>query len=111
MIPQVGPGTTIDDVVQSGFDYSKLDQADVRVRLLSTAVRVEHDGDPKSASRVGITYVRAGQANRVWSRNCILACYNQMIPHICPELPATQRAALTKMVKSTIVYTNVALRN
>ncbi len=113
MIPQVGPGTTIDDVVQSGFDYSKLDQADsdVRVRLLSTAVRVEHDGDPKSASRVGITYVRAGQANRVWSRNCILACYNQMIPHICPELPATQRAALAKMVKSTIVYTNVALRN
>ncbi len=113
MIPQVAPGTTVEDVVQSRFDYSKLDQADsdVRIRLLSTAVRVEHDGDPKSASRVGITYVRAGQANRVWARNCILACYNHMIPHICPELPATQRAALAKMVKSPIVYTNVALRN
>lgn len=113
MIPEVAPGDRIDDLVQSRFDYSKLDQSgsDVRVRLLSTAVSVAHDGDPKSASRVGITYVRAGQANRVWARNCILACYNQMIPHMCSELPATQRAALAQMVKSPIVYTNVALRN
>jgi spermidine dehydrogenase len=113
MIPDVAPGTTMDDVVLSLFDYSKLDQAssNVRVRLLSTAVRVEHDGTPQSSSRVGIIYVRGGQSNRVWARNCILACYNQAIPHLCPELPAPQREALGKMVKSPILYTNVALRN
>jgi spermidine dehydrogenase len=113
MIPNVAPGTTMDDVVQSLFDYSKLDQAssNVRVRLQSTAVRVEHDGSPQSSSRVGVTYVRGGQANRVWARNCILACYNHAIPYLCPELPAAQREALTKMVKAPILYTNVALRN
>ena len=113
MIPDVAPGTTMDDVVLSPFDYSKLDQANsnVRVRLLSTAVRVEHDGTPQSSSRVGVTYVRGGQADRVWARNCILACYNHVIPHLCPELPAPQREALKKMVKSPILYTNVALRN
>ena len=68
MIPAVAPGTTMEDVVQARFDYSKLDQAKsaVRVRLQSTAVRVTHDGSPKSSSRVGITYVRAGQTSRVW---------------------------------------------
>jgi spermidine dehydrogenase len=113
MIPDVAPGNTMEDVVLAPFDYSKLDRADsnVRIRLQSTAVRVEHDGTPRSSSRVGVTYVRGGQANRVWARNCILACYNQVIPHLCPELLDPQREALSKMVKSCILYTNVALRN
>ncbi len=34
-----------------------------------------------------------------------------MIPYLCPELPAPQREALSKMVKSPILFTNVALRN
>ena len=67
MIPAVAPGTTMEDVVTARFDYSKLDEAKspVRLRLNSTAVRVEHDGDPKTAKRVRITYVRGGRAYRV----------------------------------------------
>jgi len=34
-----------------------------------------------------------------------------VIPHICPELPATQREALAWEPKVPIVYTNVVLRN
>lgn len=113
LIPEVAPGTSIEDVVLASFNYSNLDRADskVRVRLQSTAVNVEHDGTPQSSSRVGITYVRGEQANRVWARHCVLACYNQIIPHLCPELPDPQREALATMVKSPILYSNVALRN
>jgi len=55
MIPAVAPGNTMEDVVMAPFDYSKLDQAnsDVRLRLRSTAVHVEHDGAPESSSRGG----------------------------------------------------------
>lgn len=113
MIPDVAPGNTIDDVVLAPFDYSKLDRAasNVRMRLQSTVVRVEHEGSPRSSSRVGVTYVCGGQANHVRARNCILACYNQIIPSLCPELPDPQREALETMVKSPILYSNVALRN
>lgn len=113
MIPDVAPGNTIEDVVLASFDYSKLDRADanVRVRLQSTAIRVEHDGAPRLSRRVGVTYVRGEQANRVWARKCVLACYNQIIPHLCPELPDPQREALKTMVKSPILYSNIALRN
>jgi spermidine dehydrogenase len=34
-----------------------------------------------------------------------------MIPHIAPELPAQQREALAKNVKTPICYTNVLVRN
>jgi spermidine dehydrogenase len=113
MIPAVAPGKTMEDVVTARFDYSKLDAAKspVRLRLNSTAVRVEHDGDPKTAKRVRISYVRGGRAYRVQARSCVLACYNMMIPHLCPELPAPQREALALQVKTPILYTNVALRN
>ncbi len=113
LIPGVAPGDSMEDVVGARFDYTRLDAADspVRLRLESTVVRVEHDGPPASARRVGATYVRAGRAQRVWARSCVLAGYNMMIPYLCPELPAAQREALALGVKSPLVYTNVALRD
>jgi len=113
MIPAVAPGNTMEDVVTARFDYSKLDResSPVRLRLESTVVGVEHDGDPKSAKRVHVTYVHDGSAHRVRARSCVLACDNAMIPYLCPELPASQREALALQVKTPMLYTTVALRN
>ena len=113
LIPAVAAGTSMEDVVTACFDYAKLDEAKspVRLRLNSTVTRVEHDGDPRSAKRVRIEYVRAGHAYQVRARACILACNNSVIPYLCPELPKTQREALALQVKTPILYTNVALHN
>ena len=75
MIPAAAPGNTMEDIVTARFDYSKLDEVDSRVRLWlnSTVTRAQHDGDPGSAARVLISYVRDGQAFRVQARNCVLA--------------------------------------
>jgi len=113
MIPAVAPGSTQDDVILAKFDYSKLDEASspVRLRLNSTAIHVRHDGDPQTAKQVGIDYVQGGRAYRVRAKRCVLACYNSIIPALCPELPAGQREALAIPVKSPILYTSVALHN
>jgi spermidine dehydrogenase len=113
MIPRVAPGSSMFDIVGARFDYSQLDDpsSNVRVRLSSTAVRVEHEGAPDSADRVAITYVRDGRANRVWAHSCVLAGYNAMIPYLCPELPVRQREALALAVKVPIIYSTVLLRN
>jgi len=113
MIPAVAPGSTQEDVLLAKFDYSKLDEASspVRLRLNSTALHVRHDGDPQTAKQVGIDYVQGGRAYRVRARHCVLACYNSVIPALCPELPAGQREALGIPVKSPILYTSVALNN
>ena len=113
MIPGVAPGSDFEDIVAAPFDYSELDVATspVRLRLNSTAVRVQHDGDPKTAKTVVVEYVRNGRANRVRGKRCVLACFNNIIPAMCPELPEEQRAALSKSIRSPILYTSVALNN
>ncbi len=113
LIPEVAPGSTMEDVVTARFDYGRLDARDskVRLRLSSTAVRAQNDGAPASAKRVGVTYVQGGHAYRVWGRSCVLACYNAIVPALCPELPDAQRGALALAVKAPILYTSVLLRD
>jgi spermidine dehydrogenase len=114
LVPGVVGGEKLgmDTVVTARFDYSRLDEAGsaVRLRLESTAVRVEHHGSPASAKRVAVTYVRRGRARRVWGKACVMACNNVMIPHLCPELPAEQRQSLGDLVRAPLVYTSVLLR-
>jgi len=113
MIPSTAPGSSAEDIVTTRFDYAQLDRNDapVRIRLNSTAVRVQHVGDSESAREVEVTYVRSDRARRVRGRSCVLACYNAMIPYICPELPEAQREALSYSLKSPKVYTSVLIRN
>ena len=107
------PGTTMEDVVTSRVNYARLDDSGsaVRIRLNSTAVRAKNVGDPYGAKQVEITYVRAGKAHKVRTAHCVLACYNMVIPYLCPEMPEKQKEALQYCVKLPLVYTNVQIRN
>jgi spermidine dehydrogenase len=113
MIPGVADGSTYEDIVGARFNYGKLDESTsaVRLRLNSTVFGVRHNGDPRNAKQVYVDYVHNGQSHRVRARHCVLACYNSIIPSLCPELPMAQREALAMPVKTPILYTNVALRN
>jgi spermidine dehydrogenase len=108
LIPDAMPGSTVEDVVTARANYGRLDQAParVRIRLNSTVVRARNSG-----SGVEVTYLRGGAPYTVRARNCVLACWNMMIPYLCPELPEAQKAALHMLVKTPLVYTSVALRN
>ena len=113
LIPEALPGTTMEDVVTAKADYSKLDQsnAPVKIPLNSTVVRIHHSNASGKAQEVRISYVRGGKVHEVIGKNCVLACYNVMIPYICHELPQKQKEALSYLVKTPLVYTHVALRN
>jgi spermidine dehydrogenase len=41
----------------------------------------------------------------------VLACYNMVIPYLCPELPERQKKALHYASKIPLIYVSVALRN
>ena len=71
-------------MVLARFDYSKLDNERnaVRVRLNSTAVDVRHAED---GNVVDVTYVQGEAAFRVRGKHAVMACYNHMLPWICPE--------------------------
>jgi spermidine dehydrogenase len=113
LVPGSIPGHTMDDIVTARADYSRLDDASspVRIRLNSTAVNVSHVGPAHIAKQVEIAYDRGGKLQSVRAEHCVLACYNVMIPYICPDLPETQRKGLSYLVKAPLVYTHVAISN
>ncbi len=113
LIPEAVPGHTMEDVVIARADYSKLDQpsSPIRIRVNSTAVRVQHSGQPESATEVEVSYVQEGKLKKTTGKSCILACYNSMVPYLCPELPEKQKEALHYCVKEPLIYTHVAIRN
>jgi len=115
LIPAALPGRqTMETIVQAPLSYERLDEAksDVRLRLKSTVVRVEHDPStsPDRAQMVRVAYRRDGKIHGVRGRRVILACYNSLIPSLVPELPAKQKDALAYPVKVPMMYNNVLIR-
>ena len=112
LVPSAVPGSTIEDLVTARVDYRLLDRegAPVRIRLNSIVLGVLHDVQPIERARgVRIAYHRDGRVLEVRAKQCILACYNAMIPYLVPELPDPQKAALHEAIKTPLVYTTVAL--
>jgi len=108
LIPDAVPGHTVDDLITAKVDYSKLDrpEADVQIRLNSIVVNASNvDG------KVRIEYVSGEKGAAVTGDQCILACWNMVIPYLCPELPDTQKAALKSLVKAPLVYCSVVIKN
>lgn len=109
LIPDAMPGHAVHDIVTAVADYSRLDRttSPTRIRLNSTVLHVRNlEGD-----RVEVIYARGGALYRTRSKHCVLACWNMMIPHLCPELPQPQKSALRQLVKTPLVYASVALKN
>jgi spermidine dehydrogenase len=109
LIPAVAPsGTDASNIAQARFDYSQLDRPEhyVRLRLNATVINAVNTGPG-----VAVSYVRGGEVLQVTGRHVVMACYHSVIPHLCPDLPAAQQAALKYQVKRPLLLTNVLLRS
>jgi len=64
-----------------------------------------------NGKRVEVDYVQQQNPLRITADHCVLACYNSLIPHLCPEMPEPQKQGLSYGVKTPFVYANVLLEN
>jgi spermidine dehydrogenase len=113
LIPASAPGSTMEDIVTAQLNYATLDDPanPLRIRLNSTVILARNAGDAGTSKEVEVTYVRDGKARAVRGATCILACWNMVIPFMCPDLPDAQKDALAYGVKVPLVYTNVQISN
>ena len=114
MVPTAFPATqTLETIVSATADYDRLDVPanPTRIRLSSTAVEVRHIGSPRDSQAVRIDYVRDGKRHRVIGENVVMACFNNIIGYIVPDLPEAQKRALAYASKVPMQYTNVLVRN
>jgi len=111
LVPAAVPGEqSMEGLVAARVDYEQLDRRSntTRIRLNSTAVDARHV-DGKQA--VDVTYVRDASTYRVRGKHVILACYNHMVPHLCPDLPKAQADSIQVAEKIPLAYINIVLRN
>ncbi len=113
LIPGALPGHDCRDAVTAIADYPVLDRPanQTRIRLSSICVRARNLGSVEKPEGVEIAYARGDGVYLVRGKACVLACYNMMIPYLCPQMGEAQKAALHKVVKTPLVYTSVALKN
>ena len=110
LVPEAVPGSSVADVVTADVRYNQLDKRDspARIRLNSTVVGAKNAGD--RPGEVAITYVQGKDLFKVHANGCVLACWNMMIPYLCPEMPEKQKEALHYLVKVPLVYCSVGIR-
>lgn len=108
LIPSVCPNVTADNIALGKFDYGELDKerGAIRLRLSSTVVNARNH-----KKGVDVSYIKDGKILSVRSKQCVMACYHSIIPHICPDLSPQQFDALKYQVKIPLLLTNVLIRS
>jgi len=109
----IGGPQSVEGVTRNTVNFSALDtsQTHTRIRLSSTAVVVQHDGEPSKANSVTIVYLKDGKLHRVRARSAVLAGGSWTSRHIVRDLPETHRKAYSEFYRSPCMMANVAVRN
>ncbi len=104
---------TLRDVVLGSVNWQALDRegSKVRMRLGSTAVRVEHAGAPDSSSAVFVTYLNGGKAYRVKAKGVVMAGGQWMNKHVVRDEPESLTQAMNQFHHAPILTVNVGVRH
>ena len=104
---------TMSDVHNNRVNFEALDQPNqrVRMRLGSTAVRVEHIGEPGKAEFVSVMYLKDGRVFRVKAKTVVMAGGGWITKHVVRDLDDTRRASYDQFLYSPYMVANVAVRN
>jgi spermidine dehydrogenase len=104
---------TVEAVWREPVRFAALDRPGqpTRIRLDSTVVRVEHEGDPARASHVVVTYAKGGRLFRSRARSVVMAGGSWTTKHVVRDLPESHREAYAQFYRSPCLMANVAVRN
>jgi spermidine dehydrogenase len=114
LIPNAIPGPdTVEGVCQNRVNFTALDVPGTtsRIRLSSTVIHVQHDGEPSRAESVTVIYLRSGKLYRLKARSVVMAGGCWTTKHIVKDLLESHRKAYAQFYRSPCMMVNVAVRN
>src|SRR5256714_10697856 len=114
LIPEAIEGPrTMEAVWKNSVNFAALDQAGqrVRMRLNSTAVRVEHIGEPAKSDFVSVTYLNDGRLQRVKAKTVVMAGGGWITKHVVRDLDEARRNSYEQFYHSPHMNVNVAVCN
>ena len=104
---------SVEGVCRGAVNFAALDRegSPSRIRLSSTVVWVQHDGEPAKSPSLTIAYTRGGKVYRVKARSAIMAGGSWTTKHIVRDLPGAHREAYGQFYRSPAMIANIAVRN
>jgi spermidine dehydrogenase len=114
LIPSAIDGAeSVEAVTRNSVNFPALDVAGsaARVRLSSTAIHIQHDGDAEKAASVTVVYLKDSKLYRVKARSVVMAGGCWTSKHIVKDLPEAHRKAYAQFYRSPCMMANVAVRN
>ena len=81
------------------------------MRLDSTVLSVEHEGNPEKADHVKLVYTRNGQYHAIRAKAVVMATGGWVNRHVVRDLPGAHRVAYEQFKHAPFLVANVALRN
>jgi spermidine dehydrogenase len=114
LIPDSIPGpNTLEAVCRNNINFQALDRPGqpTRIRLASTIVWVQHEGNPSASKFVTLAYTRAGKTYHLKARSVVMAGGCWTTRRVIRDLPAAHRQAYDQFFRSPCMMANVALRN
>jgi spermidine dehydrogenase len=114
LIPNsISGADSVEGVSSNNVNFSALDdsEASARVRLSSTVVAVQHDGEADKSKFVTIVYLKDGKLYRLKARSAVMAGGSWTTKHIVRDLPETHRKAYAQFYRSPCMMANVAVKN
>ena len=95
------------------INFAALDRPgqQVRIRLRSTAVRVEHPGEPGKADYVWVSYSCDGKLYRLKAKTVVMAGGGWMTKHVVRDLSPERKQAYAQFYYAPYMVANVAVRN
>jgi len=109
LIPNAITGDTFPQILFGNVAFDELDRESnsVRIRLRSTAVRVENAG----TDGVAVTYSRDGKLYRLRAKSVVMASGGWVNRHVIRDLPQSHHDAYEEFAHAPVLVVNVALRN
>lgn len=114
LIPGIfGKTQGISDVLTNPIDRNQLDNSgnNVRMRLSSLVVNVQHDGPVERAKKVNLTYLRDGKLYRVTADRVVMGGQQHLNKRVVTDLPKRHRQAMDQFMHAPMMVINVAVRN
>jgi spermidine dehydrogenase len=104
---------SVEGVTRNNVEMSTLDVpgAPARIRLSSTVLSVEHEGEPGKAVSVAVVYLKDGKLYRLKARSVVMAGGSWTTKHIVKGFPEAHRTAYAQFYRSPCMMANVAVRN
>jgi len=114
LIPEAIKGDNeFESILYNDINFKALDRAEnsMNIRLNSTAIAVQHEGDSESSDFVNITYYQDGKVKKVRAKSVVMGIGGWVAQRIIPDLPKSLIKAYDEFYHGPILTVNVAVRN